>query len=310
MKSFLNIEFLFVKFPIIFPIIYCFVLFQFPTYETYLIFFTILLLAEPHFGATWPFLLDKSNHSLIKENKIAFLILPLILVILCLIGFFVFNKIFYLIFFAINIYHVTRQSFGVSKLYSEDKKDIDFQEKVIYLFNGLFFLVGYFRFFLNINLDEYLFFINYFFIVIFILSIIIYVYLYKFNQNLFSFITGCIIFYPVCFVNNPVHVILLGVTMHFSQYLYLTNKIVSGRNSEKNINNQTYKNLSYFIFIVIVYGIIMATFSLFGKFEEVSLKNLIIIPIIGQMLHFYLDSQLWKFSLKHNRDNVLKYLMN
>ena len=98
--------------------------------------------------------------------------------------------------------------------------------------------------------------------------------------------------------------------MHFSQYLYLTNKIVSGRNSEKNINNQTYKNLSYFIFIVIVYGIIMATFSLFGKFEEVSLKNLIIIPIIGQMLHFYLDSQLWKFSLKHNRDNVLKYLMN
>jgi hypothetical protein len=227
-----------------------------------------------------------------------------------LIGFFVFNKIFYLIFFAINIYHVTRQSFGVSKLYSEDKKDIDFQEKVIYLFNGLFFLVGYFRFFLNINLDEYLFFINYFFIVIFILSIIIYVYLYKFNQNLFSFITGCIIFYPVCFVNNPVHVILLGVTMHFSQYLYLTNKIVSGRNSEKNINNQTYKNLSYFIFIVIVYGIIMATFSLFGKFEEVSLKNLIIIPIIGQMLHFYLDSQLWKFSLKHNRDNVLKYLMN
>ena len=98
--------------------------------------------------------------------------------------------------------------------------------------------------------------------------------------------------------------------MHFSQYLYLTNKIVLGRNSEKNTNNQTYKKLSYFIFIVIVYGIIMATFSLFGKFEEVSLKNLIIIPIIGQMLHFYLDSQLWKFSLKHNRDNVLKYLMN
>lgn len=310
MKSFLNIEFLFVKFPIILPIIYCFVLFQFPNYETYLIFFTILLLAEPHFGATWPFLLDKSNHSHIKENKIAFFFLPLILVILCLIGFFVFNKIFYLIFFAINIYHVTRQSFGVSKLYSEDKKDIDFQEKIIYLFNGLFFLVGYFRFFLNINLDEYLFFINYFFIVIFILSIISYVYLYKFNQNLFSFITGCIIFYPVCFVSNPVHVILLGVTMHFSQYLYLTNKIVLGRNSEKNTNNQTYKKLSYFIFIVIVYGIIMATFSLFGKFEEVSLKNLIIIPIIGQMLHFYLDSQLWKFSLKHNRDNVLKYLMN
>ena len=38
------------------------------------------------------------------------------------------------------------------------------------------------------------------------------------------------------------------------------------------------------------------------------MKNLIIIPIIGQMLHFYLDSQLWKFSDKYNRDNTLVYL--
>ena len=28
------------------------------------------------------------------------------------------------------------------------------------------------------------------------------------------------------------------------------------------------------------------------------------------MLHFYLDSQLWKFSVKHNRENVLKYILN
>ena len=310
MKSFINIEFLFVKFPIIFPIIYCVVLFQFPTYETYLIFFTILLLAEPHFGATWPFLLDKSNNSHIRENKIAFLFLPLILIIFCLIGFFVFNKIFYLIFFAINMYHVTRQSFGISKLYSEDKKDINFQEKIIYLFNGLFFLVGYFRFFLNINLDEYLVFINYFFVAIFILSIISYVYLYKFNQNLFSLITGCIIFYPVCFVSNPVHVILLGVTMHFSQYLYLTNKVVVGRYNERNNLKLISKISKYFITAIIVYGIIMAVLSLLGKNEDIALKSLIIIPIIGQMLHFYLDSQLWKFSLKHNRDNILKHLMN
>ena len=38
------------------------------------------------------------------------------------------------------------------------------------------------------------------------------------------------------------------------------------------------------------------------------LKSLIIIPITGQMLHFYLDLQLWKFSEKHNRENILKYL--
>ena len=48
-------EFLFGKFPIIFPILYFFVLFYFPNFETLLIFTTILILAEPHFGATWPF---------------------------------------------------------------------------------------------------------------------------------------------------------------------------------------------------------------------------------------------------------------
>ena len=48
-------EFLFVKFPIIFSILYFFVLFYFPNFETLLIFTTILILAEPHFGATWPF---------------------------------------------------------------------------------------------------------------------------------------------------------------------------------------------------------------------------------------------------------------
>jgi len=310
MKNYLNVEFLFVKFPIILPIIYCIVLFQFPTYETYLIFFTILLLAEPHFGATWPFFINKLNYQHIKNNRVTFLLIPLMIIFFCLIGFFYLNKIFYLIFFAVNIYHVTRQSFGVSKLYSVYKKDIIFQERLIYFFNGLFFLIGYLRFFLGIDIVEYLVLINSIIVAMFIFSIIAYIYLYRFNDNLFSFITGCIIFYPVCFVNNPVHVILLGVTMHFSQYLYLTNKVVSGRNSEKNTNNQTYKNLSYFIFIVIVYGIIMATFSLFGKFEETSLKNLIIIPIIGQTLHFYLDSQLWKFSIKHNREIVLKFLNN
>ena len=52
----------------------------------------------------------------------------------------------------------------------------------------------------------------------------------------------------------------------------------------------------------------MTTFSIIGKSNEIDLSQLIIIPIIGQMLHFYLDSQLWKFSEKHNRDNTLSYI--
>ena len=59
MNTILKKEVFFVKFPIIFPILYLSVLYLFPGFETQLIFITILLLAETHFGATWPFFLDK-----------------------------------------------------------------------------------------------------------------------------------------------------------------------------------------------------------------------------------------------------------
>ena len=57
-----------------------------------------------------------------------------------------------------------------------------------------------------------------------------------------------------------------------------------------------------------MYAISMAILSLFGKILNEILNFLIIIPILGQMLHFYLDSQLWKFSNPHNQENVLNYI--
>ena len=94
----LDTQFFLVKFPIIFPIIYGLILYLFPEYETELIFLTILLLAETHFGATWPFLVDKVNFPFIKQNRISLITIPLIIIILSLIGFFFVNKLFYLIF--------------------------------------------------------------------------------------------------------------------------------------------------------------------------------------------------------------------
>tara|TARA_X000000950_G_scaffold289121_1_gene409944 strand:+ start:3682 stop:4614 length:933 start_codon:yes stop_codon:yes gene_type:complete len=310
MNTYFTKEFLLVKFPILFPIIYGLVLFNFPTFETLLIFLTILLLAEPHFGATWPFFINKTNSNHISENKISLVFIPIIILFSCLIGFFFFNKIFYLIFFAANVYHVTRQSFGISKLYSKDVLNTSFQEKNIYFFNLLFFLVAYLRFFLEIDISDIKIYLNLFVLIVLCFVIIIYLYKFGFNQNIFTLITGCLIFYPACFVDNPVHVILMGVTMHFSQYLFLTNKVVIGRKNENSNNLLKTRYSMYFILIAVIYGSVMASLSMFGKYEEQVFKNLIIIPIIGQILHFYLDSQLWKFSLKHNRDSVLKYLSN
>ena len=96
--------------------------------------------------------------------------------------------------------------------------------------------------------------------------------------------------------------------MHYTQYLYLTNKVYFARNTDLNIDSIfTFLKSKYFL-TIIIYALIMSILSIFGKFDQSILKHLLIIPIIGQMLHFYLDSQLWKFSEKHNRENILKHI--
>jgi len=296
-------DLLLVKFPIIFPILYGIILYFFPSYENLLIFFTILLLAEPHFGATWPFFLSKKNINFVSTNKLFLIYLPGFVFFFSVIGFFFFNRLFLLIFFAFNIYHVTRQSFGIIKLYEEKNEETNYQKSVLYFFNIIFFFVGYFRFYYPLIKNEHLLFLNFFIIFLFFFVIIFNVIKFRNLKNLLSFITGIIIFYPICFVANPVHAILMGVTMHYSQYLIMTYKVVKKRENLESFNF----NLK-FIFFIICYGIIMTFLSLLGKFSDVDLKSLLVIPITFQMLHFYLDSRLWKFSFQHNREYVLKYL--
>ena len=132
---------------------------------------------------------------------------------------------------------------------------------------------------------------------------------FKYSENFLTMITGVLIFFPVCFVSNPVHAIIMGVTMHYSQYLFLTNKVLNKR-EKQNYTEQNFFLRYKFLITIVVYSIIMSVLSIFGKNDSLFLSNLIIIPITGQMLHFYLDSQLWKFSESHNRENILKYLIN
>ena len=306
----LDYQFLFVKFPIIFPLIYGFILYQFPNLETGLIILTILLLAETHFGATWPFLLNKTNSSYIKKNRIALVTIPIIIIILSLLGFFLVNKLFLLLFFAANMFHVTRQSFGVSKLYCKDANENKFQEISIYSVALIFFIIGFFRFYLPVIDEEKILSMNIVIGILFTILCIYYLIKYKYSENFLVFLTGCLIFYPMCFVNNPVHAIIMGVTMHYTQYVYLTYNICSLRQKSYSKNNKEIFSSKYnnYFLIVFLYAFIMTGFSLFGNVEDLYLQKLIIIPIIGQMLHFYLDSQLWKFSEKHNRDNSLSYI--
>ena len=306
----LDLQFFLVKFPIVFPLVYGFVLYVFPQYETELIIITILLLAETHFGATWPFLIDKVNYQFIKSNRVSLTTLPVVIIILSLLGFFLIKELFLLIFFVANMYHVTRQSFGIGKLYCNDEKEKKYQESIIYFINFIFFIVGFLRFYFPVINDVNLIYLNIAVIFLLLSFFIHYIFKFGFSENFLIFVTGCLIFYPICFVENPVHAIIMGVTMHYTQYLYFTYNVCKMRNTNFQVSEKVFftKKIYNYLGIIIFYSIIMSVFSLYGKHDESYLKNLIIIPIIGQMLHFYLDSQLWKFSEKYNRDNTLLYL--
>ena len=306
MNLFLKKEVLLVKFPILFPLIYITNLYTFPSLETHLIFLTILILAETHFGATWPFFLDKVNIPHIKQKKIELIVVPILLTLFCIFGFFYFNSFFLLIFFAANMYHVTRQSYGITNLYTKNSEEKTHYTNIIYIFNFLFFIIAFFRFYMPIISPDDLLTLN---IIIILAMLVIFLFELKkfsFSENFLTLITGVLIFYPVCFVGNPVHAIIMGVTMHYTQYLYLTSKVVKKRSIENNFNKKT--QLYRFLLIIVIYSLIMSVLSIFGKNDSDFLKTLIFIPITGQMLHFYLDSQLWKFSESHNRENILKYL--
>lgn len=306
----INKELLLIKFPIFFPLFYGIILFAFPQFELQLVFVTILILAEPHFGATWPFFINKVNTNYIKEKKFWLIYLPIVVVLFSLFAFIFFRKEFFLIFFATNVYHVTRQSFGICKLYCERIDERRFQEILIYLVNFIFFIIAFFRFYNPVINENNIMIINILVSLLIIIIFIIYIIKFGFSQNFLTFITGCVIFSPVCFVDNPVHAIIMGVTMHYSQYIYLTYFIYKKREEAFDHENKKLLGIKYYkyFFTVSIYAIIMSLLSLLGKFDDTTLKNLIIIPITGQMLHFYLDSQLWKFSESHNRSNVLKYI--
>jgi hypothetical protein len=308
-----NFDLILIKLPIIFPLIYGVILFTFPQYENILIFATLLLLAEPHFGATWPFFLNKSNLGEIKNNKITYIYGPITLVIFCFLGFFYMNYIFLFIFFALNIFHVTRQSVGVCKLYKSSKNEINYQEFIIYIFNFLFFIIGIFRFYIPIINEGNIFILNISIWSLLVITFSIYFLVFKNIESLFTLITGVIIFLPICFVDKPIHAIVMGVTMHYSQYLALTYKISSRRKLEKTLiansklNFFGIKNYSFILFVMI-YGIFMALLSVGSSSSNDLFKSLLVIPITGQILHFYLDAYLWKFSIKHNQDVTLKHI--
>jgi len=306
-----KIDFLLIKFPIIFPLIYAYVLYAFPKFENLLVLLTLILLAETHFGATWPFFLSKVNHEKILKEKAIYIAIPLLIIVYSLFGFFYFNSFYLLLFFAVNVFHVARQSYGICNIYSNNKQETKFQEFLIYFFNLAFFAVAIFRWYIPIISEDNILLLNLVAITSITFVSIFYILKFGFSNNFLTFLTGIILFYPMCFAAKPIHGILMGAGMHYAQYIVLTYKVTSERKMENKFLKKggftSYSNAPFFL-IIISYGLIMGLMSLTKGLEDQMLKNLIIIPLIGQLLHFYLDAVLWRFRDSHNRKVTLRHL--
>ena len=179
----INKELLLIRFPIFFPAFYGIILFTFPEFELQLIFLSILILAEPHFGATWPFFINKVNTNYIKEKKFWLIYLPIVVSLLSLFGFIFFRNLFFLIFFACNVYHVTRQSFGICKLYCEKINERKFQELLIYFVNFIFFIIAFFRFYKPMINENNIMVINILVSLLVLIIFVIYIIRFGFSQN-------------------------------------------------------------------------------------------------------------------------------
>jgi len=258
-----------------------------------------------------PFFLSKVNHEKILKEKAIYIAIPLLIIVYSLFGFFYFNSFYLLLFFAVNVFHVARQSYGICNIYGNNKQETKFQEFLIYFFNLAFFAVAIFRWYIPIISEDNILLLNLVAITSITFVSIFYILKFGFSNNFLTFLTGIILFYPMCFAAKPIHGILMGAGMHYAQYIVLTYKVTSERKMENKSLKESgfngYSNASFFL-IIISYGLIMGLMSLTKGLEDQMLKNLIIIPLIGQLLHFYLDAVLWRFRDGHNRKVTLKHL--
>ena len=83
--------------------------------------------------------------------------------------------------------------------------------------------------------------------------------------------------------------------MHYAQYLVMTLKVYSAKQVKQNAKTTVLSQVSHtrsYLLLIGVYGGIATFLAIFSQKSADIFGALIIIPILVQMLHFYLDGLL------------------
>ena len=307
-----SLDIFLIKFPIIFLFGYLFLLFSFPEKEQLISLLVILFFAEPHFAATWTLFSDKNLRGYAKSRKFEFIFMTIFIVICSILTFLVNKNIFYLFFFLFNAWHVTKQSVGICKLYSDNLFEIKFQAIAINIVNLLIIIFGAVLY-LSLGIISFETAKN-LGILICLTSFLIFFYQiirFKNLENGLTTLTGLIIFLPSFFVMKPIHALLAGVTMHYSQYLSITLRVFLNKKKIKFFEIDFisfFKKIKGYLALIAFYGFLATLLTSIGQQSKGFFSNLILVPILGQIIHFYLDGLVWKARDKKIRKIIFKYI--
>ncbi len=281
------------------------ILFGIGTFSVLVFYFTIsnddkliqiiitLILAEPHFFLTIPLLVLYKN--LFKDEKLYFIYLPIIALIILIYLFFQHTNLFYLIFLVSNLFHVNRQSQGVVKL-SLKNKSKKYTNLLWYYFTffSVLFILPHLIQSLKTSIE--------FKILISVFAFLSFLFLINFlkfkirSKESYLTFSGLLIFWPALFFDNLIFAMGAGISIHYLQYIFLTGKIIS---------KQYESNKIPIILVSIFCYCIFSTYALSGSFSMNQTSIFILIPTLLQMFHFYYDSFIWRMSNPLIREKIV-----
>lgn len=311
------IEYNFLIFPIWILPVYFLTKSVFPSPEIALIIF-LFLFGESHFASTFLFYFDKKNRAVYQNEKITYIYFPLLLCILfVLIGAINF-QIAILIGAVASGIHVTRQSVGVTRLYSNFRNS--FYEYLIYLSSFSFLSIGFLKFsfkkypqineFMQIKFGYFYENLNLLLVdnlsilisLVFLLSVLSLTEKTNLKKKLTN-LCGVLIYSPYLFLDEMYDAMIIGVGAHWSQYLLINYKVY--------FHNQKFNFYKKFTLLFIFsYSLVMSLVIYKFHMNLDVLRNIVLIPLTIHMFHFYIDAFIWRFSNTKIRETIGKRLFN
>jgi hypothetical protein len=266
--------------------------------DVYVIATVMIILAEPHFGASWPYIFNRKYHDIFKSHAVALIYIPIGIVLSAVFVFFFFGfTIFSYLFLAANMYHVNKQSLGMVKIQGLNKKAFKPAEldchipSIVFLAFHAFALEG-----TETHVPAFLLLFGVITYIVWRLpptdrsssEPLKHIHFYS------SALQMCCIWFPLALFSNPLLALAVGVSIHYVQYLLFTGHVFF---------SETSRNL--IILFVVVYAVFATSIQSFGVN---TVPWIILCAAIPQLLHFYLDGFFWKFSNPTIRDRLTSSL--